>query len=32
VLLATVPVPDDLIRFFHQKNIGVATLINMSGE
>lgn len=31
VLLATVPVHDDLIRFFHEKNIGVATLINMSG-
>lgn len=31
VLLSTVPVHDDLIRFFHEKNIGVATLINMSG-
>ncbi len=30
VLLATVSVHDDLIRFFHEKGIDVATLINMT--
>lgn len=31
VLLATVPIHDDLIRFFHEKNIDIATLKNISG-
>ena len=31
VLLATVPVHDNLVRFFHEKDIDVATLINLSG-
>ena len=31
MLLATVRIHDDLIRFFHEKDIGVAHLINMSG-